>query len=321
MLHTQRLKPDEIERAAQLLKEGNVIAFPTETVYGLGAPIFNPHAVAQIFSLKGRPSDNPLIVHICDLSQIQKIAIDIPESFYALASVFFPGPCTVVLKRHPNVPPIVSAGMDTIAIRMPSNPIARRLIAATGEPLAAPSANLSGRPSATTCDHVLEDFAGKIAAVIDGGKTEFGIESTVLSLVHNPPLLLRPGTIHKAELEKAMGCSVREAGAEEHERALAPGMKYRHYCPDTPIRLFHSQEELLLAAAREERPMILTGWLTEHSAFGVPHGDHFFLIAQELYALLRLADAKKYSCILVLCDEQLLSDSALKNRLFRACGI
>jgi len=314
---TEILGYDEIDRAVHFLKSGHVVAFPTETVYGLGAPIFSPDTVAQIFSLKGRPPDNPLIVHISDLSQIEKIAIDVPEAFYAVADAFFPGPCTVVLKRHPNVPSILSGGMDSIAVRMPSNPIARSLIAAMNEPLAAPSANLSGRPSPTTCAHVLEDFSGKIAAVIDGGKSEFGIESTVISLLQDPPMLLRPGTITKAHLEEVLGTPIVEAGAHDSEKALSPGMKYRHYCPRTPIRVFQREEEILFAATSEERPMLLT----RHAVFPVMHGDHFSLSAQELYALLRYADARAYSCILILCDEVLLSDYALKNRLFRACGI
>ncbi len=312
---TERLSPEHMERAAHLLKKGHVLAFPTETVYGLGAPIFNPHAIAEIFRLKGRPADNPLIVHIADISHVEKIAIDIPDVFYRLAVAFFPGPCTVVLKKHPHVPAIVSGGMDTIAVRMPSNSIARALITAVGEPLAAPSANLSGKPSATTCDHVLEDFSDKIAAVLDGGKTELGIESTVISLLHNPPLYLRPGTITKAHLEEVIGCSIREGGHSE-EKIVSPGMKYRHYCPRTPIRLFYSREELLRAAAMEAHPMLLT----RHADFSVERGEHFSLNAKELYALLRFADAGKYSCILVLCDAILLSDPALTNRLFRASG-
>jgi L-threonylcarbamoyladenylate synthase len=164
----------------------------------------------------------------------------------------------------------------------------------------------------------LEDFGGKISAVLDGGRTELGIESTVISLLHNPPLLLRPGSITKAHLEKALGCSIVEADPHHfEERVLSPGMKYRHYCPRTPIRLFHSQEELLSAAAKEAHPMLLT----RHADFPVGKGEHFSLTAKELYALLRYADARGYSCILVLCDEILLSDPALKNRLLRACGL
>lgn len=313
---TQRLQQEDIERAAALLKMGEVIAFPTETVYGLGACIFQPDAIAKIFTLKGRPADNPLIVHISDVSDIERIAVDIPPAFYKLADVFFPGPCTLVLKRHPRVPSIVSGGLETIAVRMPSHPMARELIASVGEPLAAPSANLSGRPSATSCDHVLEDFSGKISAVLDGGKTKFGIESTVVSLLHVPPMLLRPGTITKHEIENALGTVIDEASAKENQKALSPGMKYRHYCPSTPMRMFDSRKTLLLAAAQETRPMVLS-----FEKISIPHGDHFLLSAKEFYALLRFADTEQYSAILILCEEPTLQDSGLMNRLFRACGL
>lgn len=317
MVNTICLSCDEIERAAELVKKGHVIAFPTETVYGLGAPIFNPQAIAQIFTLKGRPSDNPLIVHISDLSQVKQIAIDIPSSFYTLAHRFFPGPCTVVLKKHPRVPSIVSAGMDTIAIRMPDHAIARALITSVGEPLAAPSANLSGKPSATRLEHVLEDFQGHIAAVIDGGQTQLGIESTVISLLHEPPILLRPGAVTRELLEETFGYSIIEAGSYAPEKAISPGMKYRHYAPSTPIRVFRSFDAFLEAAKTEERPMLLT----RYSLFSPPRGDHFQLSAKELYALFRYADVQKYSSILILGDEVLLSDCALKNRLLKACDV
>ncbi len=301
----------DVERAAQWIREGEVVAFPTETVYGLGAAVFNPDALAKIFALKKRPPDNPLIVHIAALAQIEEIALAIPPIFYSLARQFFPGPLTVILKRHPRVPAIVSGGMDSIAVRMPSNPIALALIAAVGEPLAAPSANLSGKPSPTQCEHVLQDFEGKIPAVIDGGKTEFGIESTVVSLLSDPPVLYRPGSITKEQIEEAIGISIQEVGVAR--QVLSPGMKYRHYCPLTPLILCASEEELRAAIEREKRPMVLT----RHRHYC---GEHFTLSASELYRLLRLADVEGYSAICVLCDAELLYDAALKNRLFRAAG-
>lgn len=300
----------DVERAAQWIREGEVVAFPTETVYGLGAAVFNSAALAKIFALKKRPPDNPLIVHIAALAQIDEIATAIPPIFYSLARAFFPGPLTVILKRHPRVPAIVSGGMESIAVRMPSHPIALALIAAVGEPLAAPSANLSGKPSPTQCEHVLEDFAGKIPAVIDGGQTEFGIESTVISLLSDPPILYRPGSITKQQIEEAIGISILEAG--ETKQVLSPGMKYRHYCPVTPLILCASEEKLRAVVQREKRPMVLT----RHKQFWA--GEHFTLSASELYRLLRFADAEGYSAICVLCDEELLRDAALKNRLFRA---
>ncbi|HEY2810357.1 MAG TPA: L-threonylcarbamoyladenylate synthase [Rhabdochlamydiaceae bacterium] len=312
-----RLSPTDIARAAEFLRKGQVIAFPTETVYGLGAPIFNPSAIAEIFSLKKRPADNPLIAHISDLAQLERIAIDIPPAFFLLANAFFPGPLTLVLKKHPHVPLVASAGRDSLAVRMPKNPIARSLIAAVGEPLVAPSANLSGKPSATSCDHVEEDFADKIAAAIDGGKTEIGIESTVLSLLHTPPLLLRPGVITQEQIETVLGCAVCVCEHAENAHPLSPGMKYRHYSPRTPLRLFSSAKALRSAAQIEEKPLVLTRFET----FSTPRGMHFPLTIKELYSLLRLADAQQYSCILILCDEALLQDRALKNRLLRACGL
>jgi L-threonylcarbamoyladenylate synthase len=316
-MFTEILTPQQVHLAAAYLKKGQVIAFPTETVYGLGAALFNPEAAAEIFALKGRPADNPLIAHISDLSQIAHIGRDIPPLFYVLAEAFCPGPFTMVLKKHPAVPSIVSGGMDTIAVRMPQHPVAHALITAVGQPLVAPSANLSGRPSATTCAHVLEDFQDKIAAVIDGGRTEFGIESTVLSLLHEPPMLLRPGSVTRAQIEHVLKCEISVADPNIKEKALSPGMKYRHYAPKTPMQLVFSEEQLLGAIDKEGHPMVLTRYHT----LALPKGEHFTLSAKELYALLRYADAQRYTCICVLCDETLMQDGALANRLMRASGV
>lgn len=306
---TQRLKKEEVERAAELLKRGGIVAFPTETVYGLGASIFNPEAIKKIFQVKGRPADNPLIAHVYDFAQIEQIAIELPPYFFKLAKEFFPGPLTLVVKKQVSVPDIVSAGRDTIAIRMPEHPIARALIAKLGEPIVAPSANLSGKPSATHFEHVLDDFDGQIAAVIEGDRCELGIESTVLSLLQDPPILLRPGTITKEMLEEVLGFSIQIADA--HTPVTAPGMKYRHYSPDTSIQLFHSSQDLCFAAQRERRPMILSH---KGEVEGCP-GDHFTLSAHALYALFRLADKDNYSSILILYDQLQAADLALHNRL------
>lgn len=304
---TKRLKLEEIEKAAELLKKGEIVAFPTETVYGLGASIFNPEAIAEIFRVKRRPADNPLIAHVSDFSQIERIAIDLPLCFFTLAEHFFPGPLTLVVKRHPSVPAIVSAGRDSIALRMPEHPIARALIAAFGEPVVAPSANLSGKPSATQFEHVLDDFDGAIAAVLEGEKSLFGIESTVLSLLQDPPSLLRPGIITVQMLEKVLGTRIQIADA--HTPVAAPGMKYRHYSPNTPIELFRCIQDLCLAAQRERRPMILS----HQGMVEGCKGEHFTLSAQALYALFRLADKDNYSAILILYDQA--ADPALHNRL------
>jgi L-threonylcarbamoyladenylate synthase len=310
------LSPQDIEQAAAFLKGGRLVAFPTETVYGLGAPIFNPAAVASIFQIKGRPADNPLIVHVDSLQWVERICVEIPDSFYRLAESFFPGPLTVVMKRHEAVPSIVSAGLPSIALRMPSHPIALKLISSVGEPIAAPSANLSGRPSATQASHVIDDFDGKIAAVIDGGKTDLGLESTVMSLLSKTAVLMRPGTIAKEQLEEALGEFI-EIAEPGRGPVLSPGMKYRHYSPKASVKLFRSLGEM--SAYHEQTPskrkMVLS--LRPIALSGI---DVFLLSAKELYALLRSADQKHYSEILILCDEELLAQKALMNRLLRSAG-
>lgn len=289
-----------IREAALLLKKGMPIAFPTETVYGLGAPIFNERAIAEIFRIKGRPSDNPLIAHIASLSDVEKIASLSSNDFIVLAEAFFPGPLTLVLPKNERVPAIATAGQSTIAFRMPDHPIALELIRTVGEPLVAPSANLSGKPSPTTAAHVLEDLAGKIAGVIDGGPTRLGLESTVISLVSNEPVLLRPGMISKEEIEEILGKSVRLA--TEGDAIHSPGMKYRHYAPKGKVLLFESKTQLekYLDRAPQKKRM------------------QFIPEPVSLYAMLRQADAEYCEEILILCDEDVHSNLALMNRLLKA---
>jgi L-threonylcarbamoyladenylate synthase len=295
----------EVSKAVELLKQGDVVAFPTETVYGLGAAIFNPTAIQAIFSVKGRPSDNPLIAHLSDLEQVKAIAIDIPKEFYTLAEAFFPGPLTIVLKRHPNVPDLVSAGLPTIALRMPKHPLAIALIRGVGEPLVAPSANLSGKPSSTSARHVLEDFDGKIAAVIDGGECSIGIESTVLSLLDpEHPVILRPGSITADEIESVLGRPV-HIDQGKGSVALAPGMKYRHYAPKAPMHLFTQRD------AFEQ-------FLKDHS---LPNQLVLKTVAEgNLYANLRKADQEHCSQIVIYCDPSVQKQAGLMNRLTKAAS-
>ncbi len=205
---TKRITEAECLEAALWLKDGHIVAFPTETVYGLGACAFNDQAIKRIFTAKNRPQDNPLIVHITDDAQLKRVTMSIPKSFYRLRDLFWPGPLTCILQGHPDLPRCVSAGLNTVAVRMPAHPTAQKLINLVGEPLVAPSANLSGKPSATTADHVLEDFSGKIPFIIDGGQCSLGIESTVISLIEDKPYLLRPGSITIQALEHALGRQV-----------------------------------------------------------------------------------------------------------------
>lgn len=295
------LDPDQIPLAAQILLQGELVAFPTETVYGLGAPIFHPGTISKIYTAKGRPSDNPLIAHIASLSQVEQIARDIPPEFYLLAKAFFPGPLTIVLKKHSSVPSVVSGGLDTIAVRMPSHPLALALIEAVGQPLVAPSANLSGKPSSTTAQHVAADFKGQIGAVIDGGKTEYGMESTVISLVADTPRLLRLGALSKEAIEKVLGRDLQEASSED--KLSSPGTRYRHYAPSARVKLFTSPSELdlYIKTAPAQSRLILSK-----------------LQSASLYALLRQADDEKKDEILILCDAEMLQDRALMDRLHKA---
>lgn len=242
-MQTKLLRPSEdpaaIEQAGALLRAGEVVGIPTETVYGLAADALNPEAVARIFEAKGRPQDNPLIVHIAAFDAIYDIAAEVPAQAKALAAAFWPGPLTMILPKQDRIPMVTSGGLNTVGIRFPSHPMAQAIIRAAGLPLAAPSANLSGRPSTTTAQHVIEDLDGKIAAVVDGGPCSVGVESTVVSLCGARPRLLRPGGISLEQLCSVLGevdvdRALREK-IDDSEKVSAPGMKYRHYAPKAPV--------------------------------------------------------------------------------------
>lgn len=243
--------PEAIARAAALLREGELVAFPTETVYGLGADALNPGAVGKIFAAKGRPADNPLIMHIHEPGQLEGL-VTIPEGAMALMARFCPGPLTILMPRTSRVPDIVTAGLDTVAVRMPSHPVARSLLKASGVPIAAPSANLSGKPSPTTAAHVLRDLNGRVPLIIDGGPCGVGLESTVLDLCHGAPCILRPGAVTREMLQDVLG-QVEVADSvlrplREGEAARSPGMRYRHYAPEGRITLVTGAEEDVVAA-------------------------------------------------------------------------
>ncbi|HHX49317.1 MAG TPA: threonylcarbamoyl-AMP synthase [Clostridiales bacterium] len=221
-----------IEEAAKLIKEGEVVAFPTETVYGLGADAFNKDAVEKIFKAKGRPADNPLIVHLSSKDQLNKVAIDIPKEAYILIDAFSPGPLTLILNRHPDIPNITTSGLNTVGIRFPNNKLAQMLISKSDTPIAAPSANISGRLSPTTGQAVYEDMNGKIPMILDDGKCQVGIESTVLDLTKKPYTILRPGAISAKMLAPYLSDVKNFEG--EVKIVTAPGMKYKHYAPLCP---------------------------------------------------------------------------------------
>ena len=229
-----------IRTAAPIIKKGGIVAFPTETVYGLGADALNPDAVRKIFKAKGRPLDNPLIVHIADIEQLEVIASDVPDSARSLMDAFWPGPLTMIFKRKDIVPDVTTCGLDTVAIRMPDNPIALELIKEAGTPIAAPSANISGRPSPTTAEHVISDLSGRIDAVIDGGAVRVGVESTVLDMTPDIPVLLRPGGVSIDQIKEYVGevlIGYTDRPASAGEAVRSPGMKYTHYSPETRLVL------------------------------------------------------------------------------------
>lgn len=249
--------PQIIAEAAAVIRAGGLVAFPTETVYGLGANALDEQAVARIFHAKGRPATDPIIAHIADLQQLDMLARDVPSVAYALARRFWPGPLTLVVWRRPVVPANLSAGRATVAVRMPSHPVARALIAAAGVPIAAPSANRFSRPSPTTAAHVLDDLAGRIDMVLDGGPTPVGVESSVVDLTVEPPVLLRPGGVTVAalrELLPELTFAPRYLTADD-EAAPAPGMLLRHYAPNATLIVVAGECEAALARIRSEALM------------------------------------------------------------------
>lgn len=261
--------PEAVAEAAQVLRGGGLVAFPTETVYGLGANALDASAVARIFAAKGRPANNPLIVHLAETSQVGEVAADWPESAARLAERFWPGPVTLVLPRRSIVPDIVTARGPTVAVRVPAHPVAQALLRATALPLAAPSANRSMELSPTRAEHVLRGLDGRIDLLLDGGPTSGGIESTVLDVTITPPRLLRPGLIGVAELEALIGPLMRVASISEEAANIlpSPGMMPRHYAPRTPLECVEmgKEPERLALLLTEERRI---GWV----AFGDPDG-------------------------------------------------
>ena len=229
---------NEIKKQSKLLSEGKTVIFPTETVYGLGANALDEDAVKKIYEAKGRPSDNPLIVHIYDKEEVYNLAENINEKAKTIMDKFWPGPITIILNKKDIVPYRTSGGLETVAIRMPSHLIAREIIKEAGVPIAAPSANISGRPSPTKADHVYEEMNGRVSGIVLGGDCNFGLESTVLDVTTENPMILRPGSITKEDLEKVIGeVSIDPSleRKEDNKKAKAPGMKYTHYSPDADV--------------------------------------------------------------------------------------
>ena len=250
--------------AAEVLREGKLVAFPTETVYGLGANAYLDDAVAEIYRVKGRPQDNPLIVHLVDLKDLDSVAKNIPDEAIALFNHFSPGPLTLILPRADAIPERVSAGLDTVAVRFPEHELARRLLHLAGCPVVAPSANLSGLPSPTRAEHVLRDLEGKIPYIIDGGPCRIGVESTVLDLSGNQAVILRPGLISQESLSEFLGLKVLLSSelASADELPKAPGMKYRHYAPKAKVKLLNNLDRVLASIEINENNSLIAFFIS-----------------------------------------------------------
>lgn len=326
-----------LERAAAIIKNGGLVVFPTETVYGLGGDATNPRAAKKIYEAKGRPSDNPLIIHISSPEEAEHYAYT-SELYYKLAARFMPGPLTLILKAKDTVPPETRGGLETVAVRCPEHKVARELIRLSGVPIAAPSANLSGSPSPTSAAHVIDDMNGRVDMIIDGGEAEFGLESTILKIDENDIItLLRPGRITKSDIESCVGeiqisHAVTEALAEG-ERVLSPGMKYRHYAPKAPVLLIEgtsaSAVEFIKCDAPTEKIAIIA--YTEDTELFSKEFDRAEIIdfgaradeltqAHRLFSLLRDADKGSFDKIYAPLPSKTGLGLALYNRMIRAAA-
>ncbi len=328
---------EELNIISDLIKNGDIVVFPTETVYGIGANAFDEKAVEKIFKAKGRPSDNPLIVHLSDKKDIQKIAKNITEIEQKLIDAFMPGPFTIILQRKSNIPDCVTAGLDTVAIRIPENEIAQKIISYTNLPIAAPSANISGKPSGTTIEDIRNELENNVSAIIDGGNTKIGLESTVVKVIEEIPVILRPGKITPDDIKNVIGIvkvdnKVFEK-VEEKEKIESPGMKYRHYAPETKCKLIYYKDEkkqiekINSLIEEYKKDVVVLGFsehknkimLEEEKIIEIGNKSEFEQIAQKIYTALRKADEMKPKIILIEGIPKEGLGIAIMNRLLRTC--
>lgn len=329
----------DIEVAAEILKSGGLVAFPTETVYGLGGDALMPEASKKIYAAKGRPSDNPLIVHIAEVDSVNDLAEEIPEKAKLLMEAFWPGPLTIILNKKESVPKETTGGLNTVAIRMPSHPAAMELIKKSGVYIAAPSANTSGRPSPTTAEHVVDDLSGRIEAIIDGGPVGIGIESTIVDLTGEIPTILRPGYITKRMLEEIVGeVEIDKAIIEPDPnlRPKAPGMKYTHYAPAGILTIVEDAEspdkvtenvikEINRLAAEKEKVAVLTtadnaNLYTAENKVLLGEEGNGKTVATRLYSALRECDKLGVEYIYSESFDRDELGGAIMNRLLKAAG-
>jgi len=340
VLKTDPIKPDPavLAEAARVLRSGGLVAFPTETVYGLGARAYDPAAVKRIFEAKGRPPDNPLIVHVDSIRMAEEVFLEIPGWVRSFLERVWPGPVTVILPKSRRVPEVVTAGLDTVAVRAPAHPVALGMIAELSEPVAAPSANLSGRPSPTTAQHVIDDLGDRVDLVIDAGETFLGVESTVIDLTTDPPTLLRPGPVAVEDLTRLLGKEIHvppyARGLGSPDVARSPGLKHRHYAPTKPVVLVECGEkpphECAICVARVVEEMRSGGRepvvvASEEVAVAIAgrvivlgSRRNMFEIAKNLFKALRVADALPGDVIVAEGFPERGIGLAVMNRLRRA---
>lgn len=326
-MKTRLLKDTEedIRIAAKIIEQGGLVAFPTETVYGLGANAMDADAVRKIYEAKGRPADNPTIVHIAEREELGQVTFLVTEDMKTLMDRFWPGPMTMIVPRGEYIPYVTTGNLETVGVRMPENEVARELIRRSGCPIAAPSANLSGKPSPTTAQHVIDDLDGRIDAVIQSGPCRIGIESTVIDMTGKIPMILRPGYITKKDFEDALGQEIlldptlnRKPREGEDFHPKAPGMKYRHYAPRAEMIIFKGDRIRVEAAIDQER--------AEREALGQKvfvidfDEDRETVAAHEIFAMLRQADREGADVILAAALPQRGVGFSVMNRMLKSAG-
>lgn len=343
-METKLIKIKEIDRAEAALKEageclktGGLVAFPTETVYGLGGDAMNPDSSRKIYAAKGRPSDNPLIVHICRFEDIRQVALNVPREAEAIAEAFWPGPLTMILPKAERVPFETTGGLNTVAVRMPSHPVAQKLIAYAGGFVAAPSANASGRPSPTKAQYVMEDMDGRIDMILDGGEVGIGLESTIIDLTVMPPQILRPGYVTQEMLSEVLGEVELDATtlrSDSGQAPKAPGMKYRHYAPHGELTIVtgsaeHVVEYINRQAKLQSEKGKKVGVIGTQEVIAEYHAEvvksvgnreDSISIGRRLYSILREFDDEDVDCIYSEAFSTNGYGQAIMNRLLKAAG-
>lgn len=331
-MKTEVLKPteDAINKAVDIIKSGGVVGIPTETVYGLGANAFDEEAVKKVFEAKGRPKDNPMIVHVAEIDEVYSLVKDFPEKARRLAKKYWPGPLTIIMEKSDKVPMRTSGNLPTVAVRMPSHPVMREIIKKSGCPIAAPSANLSGSPSPTNAKYVFDDMNTRIPLILDGGDSSVGVESTVITVVGEKPRLLRPGGVTPEELEEVLGeieidSAVKEQ-LKENEKASSPGMKYKHYAPKTEVIIIKADKEKYMDYLKSHADNSLALCFEDEAEFCpiecVTYGKSYdaYSQAKRLFDALRECDGAGKRVVYAHCPDDRGMGLAVYNRLIRSAG-